>query len=239
MIDPDSAELIRLGRQIASLEHARRSLPLGYRWSGDPQIAALRAEKERIESLVVMPDPAGRRRSGPESAEEPESAAAETGASVEAEGPHSNGAEAMPDPLPEPEVATDAPVEAATPRNGEREEMSAKPQLSSAPPAAPVEPASDPLPSDSGASGNGSSDKELSEADVSDTERLIAYIADRGGVIHVRALMRGKGKKGNEFSTADSARAALQRLVAAGHGEWLRPDVFQLHDTARIDPPAA
>jgi hypothetical protein len=221
MLGSHSARLVRLGRQIAGLEHARRCLPAGFTWTGDALIATLRAEKARLENLVAMPDHAGAGGSEPESEEEHEIPAAKTGASVEAGGPHCSGTEAMPDSPPEPEAATATPVEAATPRNGEPEENSVGQQKS----AVAAEPASDSLPSDSGAS-----DKELSEADVSDTEKLIAYIADRGGVIHVRALMRGKGKKGNEFSTAAGARAALQRLVDAGHGEWLKPDVFQLHE---------
>jgi hypothetical protein len=229
MTDANSTRLLRLGKQIADLEHARRSLPMGFTWTGDCQIAALRVEKQRVENLVVVPDRSGGGGSGSESAEEPESAAAETAASTEAEGPHSSGTEATRDRLPEPEAATDVPVQAATPRDGQREEDSAEPQHSSAPPAVPAEPVSDPSPPDSGASDSPASDSPASDSPASDNDppnagdvsdaALIVFIRDKCcGRVKARDLQRRNGKR---WPDAPSARAKLSELVRAGLLEWI------------------
>jgi hypothetical protein len=92
-----------------------------------------------------------------------------------------------------------------------------------------VEPVSDPLPSDSGASDSPASDNDPPNGgDVSDAA-LIAYIRDHhDGVISVRTLQRANGKK---FPTSDSAREALQGLVDAGHGSWVEEGrIFRLSE---------
>jgi hypothetical protein len=232
MTAANSAQLLRLVREIAGLERSRQSLPLGYLWIGDALLASLRAEQHRLENMAMVPDLSAGGGSEPDPEEPPDSGAKKTVTSVEASGRQCDATEATPNPLPEAEAATDATVEGA-PQDpaGEQERTTSQNLTSQQPSAVAAEPASDGNGSDSGASDNSSSDKELSEADVSDTEKLIAYIADRGGVIHVRALMRGKGKRGNEFSTAAGARAALQRLVDAGHGSWVEEGrIFRLSE---------
>jgi hypothetical protein len=215
MLDGHSARLVRLGRQIADLEHARRFLPAGFTWTGDALIATLRAEKARLENLVAMPDLARAGRSEPESEEEHEIPAAERAAPVEAGRPQSNGIEAAPDLPPEPEAATDALLEAATPRDGEPEDNSVGQQKS----AVAAEPVSFPLPSDSGASDNPASDNDPPNGgDVSDVT-LIAFIRDKcGGKVKPRDLQRRNGKR---WPDAPSARAKLSELVHAGLLEWV------------------
>jgi hypothetical protein len=112
MLDSRSARLIGLGKQIADLERARRSLPAGYLWTGDPLIAALQAEKQQLESLVAMPDLA------PGGGSEPDSAARKSATPFEADGPPSDGTQATPELAPEPEAAGVAPPEVGTSSQG-------------------------------------------------------------------------------------------------------------------------
>jgi hypothetical protein len=221
MSDADAARLVRLGRQIADLEHARRSLPLGYLWTGDPQIAALRAEKQRLEDLVVVPDLAAGRASEPEPQEHPESAAEETAAPIEAEGPQSQGTEATPDLPPDPEAATDAPVEAATPRDGEPEINSVRPQLSSTLQAVPVEPVTQPaVPVEP-----------VTQTDtvLPDREHVLAFLRreqEQKACVTPRSLMRWNNRR---FQNREAAVDVLNRLVESGDLEWLEPG-----DVARV-----
>jgi hypothetical protein len=214
MSDAYSAQLLRLGRQIADLERSRQSLPLGYHWTGDSLIAALRAEKQRLENLVAMPDLAGGEESEPESDKAPESAVRKTPTSVEASGPQSDGTEATPEPLPEPEVATDATVEAATPRDGEREEDRIGPQHSSPSPAVPGEAVTQ------------------TDTVLPDNAHVLAFLRreqEAKGCVTPRSLQRWNNRR---FHNREAAAEVLNRLVDSGNLEWVEPgDVARVRNT--------
>jgi hypothetical protein len=212
-----TAQLLRLGRQIAGLEQARRSLPAGYLWIGDGLIATLRVEKQRLENRVAMPDLAAGGASKPEPERPRQAAAGETTAPPGAEGPHSSGTEAMSDPLPEPEGATDAPVEAATPRDGEPEEKSAKRQLSSTSPAVPAEPVTQTV--------------AVAQTDtlLPDKEHVLAFLRreqEQKGCVTPRSLQRWNNRR---FHNREAAAEVLNRMVDSGDLEWVEPG-----DVARV-----
>lgn len=50
-----------------------------------------------------------------------------------------------------------------------------------------------------------------------DQRELLAWISQRGGLVSIRDLQRGQRR----FKTSDDARAAIDALVEAGHGEWV------------------
>jgi hypothetical protein len=205
MSDARSTRLLQLGRQIADLERSRRSLPAGFTWTGDPQIAALRAEKERLENLVAMPDLAGGGESEPESDKAPESAVRKTPTSVEASGPQSDGTEATPDLPAEPEVATDATVEAATPPDREPEENLVNPQHSSPAPAVPGEAVTQ------------------TDTVLPDREHVLAFLRreqEQKGCVTPRSLMRWNNRR---FHNRGAAAEVLNRLVDSGDLEWVDP----------------
>jgi hypothetical protein len=227
MIDACSTRLLQLGREIAALQQARQSLPAGYRWTGDAQIGALRAEKERLENLVAMPDLAGGRGSGPESEEEHEIPAAETGASVEAGGPPFAGSEATSELPAEPEADTGTPVEDATPRDSEPEENLINPQHSSSSPAVPVEPVTQPAAPVEAVPQAGAVTQ--TDSVLPDREHVLAFLRreqEQKGCVTPRSLMRWNNRR---FHNREAAVEVLNRLVDSGDLEWGEPG-----DVARV-----
>jgi hypothetical protein len=215
MIGACSGQLLRLGRRIAELEHARRSLPAGYVWTGDCQIAALRAEKQRLENLVAMPDLAGGGGS------EADSAAAERATSVEAGGPQSNGTEATPDLPPDPEAATDALLEAATPSGVDQQSPTRGPAKTSVSPAVPVEPVTQP--------GVPVEPVTQTDAVLPDKEHVLAFLRreqEQKGCVTPRSLQRRNNRR---FHNREVAAEVLNRLVDSGDLEWVEPG-----DVARV-----
>jgi hypothetical protein len=111
----------------------------------------------------------------------------------------------MPDPLPEPEVATNATVEAATPPNREPEENLVNPQHSSPSPAVPGEAVTQ------------------TDTVLPDKEHVLAFLRreqEQKGCVTPRSLMRWNNRR---FRDREAAVEILTRLVEEGDLEWVEP----------------
>jgi hypothetical protein len=194
---------------------------MGFTWTGDCQIAALRAEKRRLEDLVAMPDLAEAGGSEPESEEPRESVAAETTAPPGAEGPQSNGTEAAQDLPAELEAAGVVPPEAGTPSGEDQQSPTGGPVETPVSPAVPVEPVTQPaVPVE----------PVMQTATVlPDREHVLAFLRreqEQKGCVTPRSLMRWNNRR---FTNRESAVEVLTRLVEEGDLAWI-----EAGDVARV-----